>query len=217
MVKLNRSDLLSIVAIIIALSSAYIAYEQNELTKELNHLNIDPQISCHFYYNAYNTSESPYVVIKNEAPIRVIDVGVKHAMYSFDKVEKKILSGGIWGNGLEDIGCDYMLFQPVLAPKDFITSPLARYSGNLSTFITIYSFDIDYYRAEDMKHYSNRAIFFIDNGKIFENRDFINNEYYPDILKEINSFSFPSNQSYPLISQLTARAINRTKAAEISG
>jgi len=209
---IKRAELLSIVAILIALSSLFISYEQNEITKQLNHLYIDPQIACHFWYNADNTSESPYVVIKNEAPIEIIDIGVKHKFYYFDKVEKKISDGVSIGNGLEDIGGDHMLFEPILAPNDFITSPLVRMdSKNLSRFISVYLFDVDYYRAEDLKHYSNRTIFFIDKGKVFKNRDFINTEYYPYILKEINSFSFPANQSYPLISQLTARAINRTK------
>lgn len=210
---IKRAELISIVAILIALSSLYISYEQSEITKQLNHLYIDPQITCHFWYNANNTSDSPYVVIKNEAPIKIIDVGVKHKFYYFDKVEKKIYAGVNIGNGLEDIGGDYMIFQPILAPKDFITSPSVRMdSKNLSRFISIYLFDVDYYRAEDLKHYNNRTIFFIEKGKVFKNRDFIDNEYYPYILKEINSFTFLSNQSYPLISQLTAKAINRTKA-----
>jgi hypothetical protein len=115
---------------------------------------------------------------------------VKHKLYYFDKIEKKILDGVMMGNSLEDIGGDYMLSKSILAPKDFIASPLARMnSENSSRFISVYLFDIDYYREADMKHYSNRAIFFIDNGKIIENKDFVNNEYYLYILKEMYVFS----------------------------
>jgi hypothetical protein len=74
-------------------------------------------------------------------------------------------------------------------------------------------FDIDYYREPDMKHYTRRDIYFVENGKVYNHKEFMNNSYYEPIMKGIASFKFPDNQNFPSTSLLMAEK-NKTKMAQ---
>ena len=57
-----------------------------------------------------------------------------------------------------------------------------------------------------MKNYSMRAIYFVDNGKVYNEKDFLKNSYYQIIMKKIDSYNNmvpPDMQTFPPISFIT--------------
>jgi hypothetical protein len=188
---------ISIVALLISGISLYYSYEQIKILKETNYLQIEPDISC---YLDYPKNENPTVVIKNNAPVKIVSIGVKHKLFEYNKNNDKISLAASMGNIVDDFGGDYMLFKPELGPKEFIMSQLAKISwdGNQSQFVIIYLFEIDYFRESDMKYFNKKEIFFIDGGKVYRHQIFVNNPNYRKIMAKINSYSFPEAiTSYP--------------------
>jgi len=224
---------LSFIAIIISIYAAYNSHEQNRLTETLNYLTIDPEVVIHFYYPDFNnsnsspttpvenigslnivalgnnsTSETPWVVVKNDGPISIVSLGVTSELFSFDKIKNNITEKMGITDPANDFGGNYGIFKNTLIPKESVSLPLARFSDkrdeyNKTYAISVYVFDLDYYRPSDMKYYNKRVIFFYDNGTVYRDRDFMNNSYYRSIMNCIGAQSFISKyQSYPPISFL---------------
>jgi len=158
-----------------------------------------------------STSESPMIVVKNNGPISIVSLGVKHSFFSFNKVKNEIDMRAQMKDSVNDIGGEYVMFNKILNPKEFVFMPLLNAadeydSYNKSYSILAYLFDIDYYRESDMKNYSMRAIYFVDNGKVYNEKDFLKNSYYQIIMKKIDSYNNmvpPDMQTFPPISFIT--------------
>lgn len=224
--------ILSFIAIIISIYAVYNSYEQNRLTETINYLTIDPDVATYFYYPDFNssnsshkahladigslnifaldnnsTSESPLIVVKNNGPISIVSLGIKHRFFSFNKAKNKIESSIQMTDSVNDIGGEYMIFKKILNPKEYVFQTLVNSnheydSYNNSYLILIYLFNIDYYRESDMKNYSMDVIYFVDNGRVYKKDDFINNRYYQTIVKDIDSYPSRNGQNFPPVSFL---------------
>jgi hypothetical protein len=66
-----------------------------------------------------------------------------------------------------------------------------------STRVSIYVFDISYYREQDMKQYGKHDLFAVEKGKVISDEEFRKKREYRDIIKSIEKFRFPATQSSP--------------------
>jgi len=172
----------------IALLISCISYSN---VRKLNYQHIKPGISCKLNYPL---KDNPTIIIKNESPIKIVSLGIKHRLFTFDKRTNEVGIGVLAGDAL---GGENMIFQEELGPSAFTYQQLIKISENghhPTGKIIIYLFNMRYYRPTDMKQYDDREIYFVDEGTVYTHKEFMDNPYYKDIISQIQACSFPADK-----------------------
>jgi hypothetical protein len=180
---------ISLLALIIAGFSAYYTYDQDKIIKDLNYFHVDPKIECILNYPQ---NDLPIVIIKNKSPIKIVSFGLSHTFYEFNKESKNISLYYSVGNTIDDFAGENAIFEHELDPHGivYMSLPKLEQDGHHpKDMIFIYLFDISYYRATDMKYYSERRLYFVDNGTIYNHSEFLKTQYYNNIMDNIDKYS----------------------------
>ena len=183
------SNWLELVAIIIASFAAYFAYIQNKTTKRLSHLHINPSIKCML---DFPEKENPILFLSNDGDIPVVSLSIKHEMYIYNKNKETLISAIQMGY----LFSDKVVFKKLLDPSEHINQELVR-CDPVEGKVLIYKFILKYYRESDMQEYSSVELFFIDDGKIYNHKDYKNNDNYQRVMISIDSYKFPERNIAP--------------------
>lgn len=133
------------------------------------------------------------MTLYNNGSIKVVALTVDSLLYTYEKSDKKIATYG----KLRTMPFDHLIFKKELAPSLSVSKYLVG-TGNENS-IGIYIFDLTYHRETDMKRYKTKEIFFIENNKVYSHKEFINNQYYMDIISCLNTTDL-DDKTYPRFS-----------------
>jgi hypothetical protein len=176
---------IALLALIISIISAWFSCEQNSLSKRIAHLHLDPVVEPMFDLPAKG---NPIFVVTNQGDIPVASLSVSHKIFTFDSVTRKIVSAIAAGSWLGK----KIIFKEELKPTEFVSSELIDISGPIND-VSVYLFNLKYYRFEDMEPYENEIIYFVRGRQVFDHRHFRKDPLYPDIIDKIGEFAFPDN------------------------
>ena len=194
---------ISLLALLVAAFSAYYSYDQDKIIKDINYFHIDPEIECIFNYPQIDL---PTIIIKNKSPIKIVSFELSHTFYEFDKGNKEISLYYSVGNTIDDFAGRNAIFEQELDPHEIVYMPLPKLEqdGHHPTnMIFVYLFDMSYYRATDMKYYSERRLYFVDNGTIYNHSEFMKAADYSDIMKCITDHPFKNYDNWTRTENLT--------------
>jgi len=180
---------LDLIALFISMVALWFSYRQNHITRRLAHLHLDPSVKAMF---DLPKEGNPVFVITNDGDTAIVSLSVFHNVYLFDAKKQQIVSAAKTGKWLGD----RMIYREELKPSEYEQTELLGVNAP-DTQVSIYEFNIRYYRPEDMKLYTKRELYFIMDRRAFAHVDFRTNPYYSHIMDSIDRFDFPQTQYDP--------------------
>ncbi len=156
-----------------------------------------PDLSCKLEY-PYKLEKAgvvkkqisnPRLIITNTGAIKVVAFSVDYKSYLYDVPNATIASYG----ELAKNTTGHLIFVKELAPSEEIKQDLNGFNWK-SYAVGVYIFELKFYRESDMKLFTHKYIYFIDNYNIFLEKDYSKNANYAIILKAIKNYK-PSNKA----------------------
>lgn len=201
--RISVSTIVSILAALAAIFSAFFAYNQNKMVRRQLNLHISPEISIDLNIFKKHGYFQPVLSIRNESPINIISLSADYYFLHFDKTDKKF---SYQGSSLTDeqFFQRHLLYQKKLESNDFCVAELGNVisakTNEFSGSIFIYIVFSNYYRESDMKPFDNKRIFIFEDGKIYKHTDFMNHPDYENILPILSIPQPPDFGSFKNIS-----------------
>lgn len=173
-----RANWMASLALLVAALSAYFARQQNEVAKSLAHLHMEPVVQTTM--DIADTGH-PVFVVQNDGDIPIASLSLRHSMYGFDARTKdvavEVRSGTIMS--------ERMAFVENLPPARFHREELVTLSPSPPN-VAVHVFDIQYYRASDMKQFRRTEYWFVDGGQAFDHKTYRSNPNYRDAMQAID-------------------------------
>jgi hypothetical protein len=194
--KYHSEKRISICALIISIISIVIALVFSirgwDIETKLNKLHIEPQVDCYLVRRIDKKSLEFY--LRNTSPIPLVNLSVAHRYFVyFSKSNAYHVDMPASSSILNTPGQNW-LFQQELTPNESvgkrefqILSQLEAYEGR-ATIVIAAIFDITFYRETDMKQFSNKAIFFLDNEKIYSYRNALDQDHLMEPIRQLAAF-----------------------------
>jgi hypothetical protein len=170
----------AILAVFISGLSAYFAYRANQISSKLSTQHIDPEIKI--FLQKINVKPIEYV-ISNTGDIPIVSISILRSEYRYEKDIDAVTLKGSSGK----IYYPYSNFFKKLDVNEHQLIEVGQYIGNQSN-VLIQKINIKYYRENDMKLYNNSELFFIENGHIYNHKEYKKRSNYQTIMKSIMEF-----------------------------
>ncbi len=181
--------LISFLALLVSFKSASFSYQKNQITQKLAHLHIDPNVDIKY---DLPVTGNPVFLVMNNGDTEIKALSVRHSVYIYNKRLDKIMSAVKAGYKLSD----RMIYKEVLLPTEYATAELVDVNTPNEN-VSVYVFDVSYYRTEDMKQYGSHELFFIEDRKVITDSEYRKRSNYRQIIKSIENVIFPTQENSP--------------------
>lgn len=156
---------------------------------EVTPKNVKPDISCIMEYpikvennQVFRYKRNPEIIIKNNGPFKAVSLSADIKIYVYNTQHNNISQ--FIDTGFKSF--DSEVLERELDVFDEIKHSLIGFTGKDS--IAIYLVRISYHRKSDMKSFSLKEYFFIQNEIIYNNKEFEKNDLYLKIIKKVESY-----------------------------
>ena len=192
------SPWLSILSIIVAIFAASISYNQYQLVKKQMYLHIGPDVNIKLTTHIKNGYYQPVLLIRNLSPINISSLKANYLFLKFNK-STKVIDDAWTTLTQEQFDQSNLIFRKRLEPNDYCSAETGNVIGvkseTIKSNIFIYLTFLTFYRESDMKRFDIKKIYFFDDGKIFEHKDFINHPDYERIIETIKLAQLPEHDT----------------------
>jgi len=188
------SPWLSIISILIAIFAVFITYSQYQLAKKQMFLHVAPDVNIKLTTYIKRGHYQPVLFVRNLSPINISSLKANYLFCIFNKSTKQIDSG--WtALTPEQYEQSNLIFRKRLEPNDYCSAETGTVIGiksdKIESAIFIYLIHLTFYRESDMKRFDMQKIYFFENGKIFEHKDFMSHPDYDKIIETIKWAQIP--------------------------
>lgn len=189
----SNNNFLAIASLIIALSSSIFTYMQYNIANRAFYSHINPELS--FNLSAYKKQNyfQPIIKIKNSSPINIVSLTSDFILLQYNKNRKKfhlIPNSALIEN---QVIKEHLIFEKNLDPNGFIYSELGMViSTDSKDSVFIFIIFSTYYRQTDMEEFKKKKIYFFENGKFIDQRDYLEHPEYKKLFTYINSLPAPT-------------------------
>lgn len=180
--KLLKKNWAILTPIIISLFALLYSHKASSLSTRLAHLHIEPEIKTSFNLN--KDGHNPILAIVNVGNIPVVSVSVNYQVFILNKETRNIESASC-GKGIYD---PRIFYSEHLKPNEHPELQLLGYEA--PNRLIAYEFNLKYFRESDMREYSRKVYYFIDNNIVLNRNQFKKSPLYRDVMSNITSFSF---------------------------
>ena len=204
--KIFNDKNISIFAVLISIISIVITsvfgLRQCSLETKLNKLHIEPHVEC--YLIRSKDKKTFEFHLKNKSPISVVNLSVAHKYFIyFDNAKRYVIESRSASSLLDSPGQNW-IFKKKLDPNEStgrkeqdIWYQLNAHEESKKNIVTAI-FEITFYRESDMKQFNNKAIFFLDNEKIYSYKNALKHKHLIEPIKqlpeyELQTFKFRKN------------------------
>lgn len=162
-----------------------------------SHKNAKPDILCLMEYpiekdeknNYTRNKRNPDIVVSNNGPIKAVSVSCDIKIYRYDLSKSEIT--GFVDEGFKSF--DHAFSVQELKPFEELRHSTIGLTGK--DVLAIYVLNVDYHRESDMKPFTLKEYFFIENQKIISHNDFKKDERYNRIIELLRSFNLPKEDA----------------------
>lgn len=176
----------------ISFFSLIISMHQCNTNNRLQKLHIDPTLE---YFLLRNQDKNYEFIIKNTSPISVVNLTVNHKYLTFAKNNKKYIGEHPAISSIIDEPGDNWIFtkelpaiRGIVAKKAYQIMPMLNIYKDKMIITAI--FKITYYRESGAKEYSNKAIFFLDDKKIYSYRNALKHDFLKEAIEQLPQFEY---------------------------
>jgi len=180
---------MALVALIISIGALAYTHLTYDLQAKLSHLHIEPIIKTSFDLPPY---KSPVFVVFNEGNIPAVSVSCGYSVFTFNKSQKKIETAAKAGR----VFSPGVIYKESLKSTEYASMDLLGVQPAKNTLV-VYQFDLVYFREQDMKQFTRKEYYFVDNGRVLSLSDFRSNPLYRDVMYQISQTVVPDSNWMP--------------------
>ena len=174
--------ILSTVAIVISGISALFSYQQFSLASKIAHLHIDPTMKYSMsYYDNSIKKRDPKLFITNVSSLPVSSLSFYPKIFMYNH-KTNIITSTI---ELENAFLDSFGMIEELPPGKTVVFPHLP-TMDLNKDISVYLFEVKYYRKSDMKEYTDLEYFFVDDNTLYSRAEYNQIRPVDNIIKIIS-------------------------------
>jgi hypothetical protein len=179
---------ISFAAITVAAISLLVSVRGCLTTEKLSYLHVEPNVTAFLMRD----DKSNMFVLKNDSPIRAVSLSVRFRSYVY------IIPNGQYhiempasGSILDSPGENW-IFEKTLEPNETISSriltlPYGR-GFHPESWVIVREFVVKDYRESDMSEYTKRAIFFVDETRIYSYEEALEVEQMHGPIAQLDDF-----------------------------
>lgn len=125
--------------------------------------------------------------VENQGPLPIVSLSVDTLWFDYNKKSMSIPLGGLGHIEPRRVPGRKWIFEPEFEAGKLVHGKSIPGLADPFGWVQVFLFNLHYYRKSDMQDFRKTCIFFVDDGKLFSNSEYIKNPQYKSIMTMVSA------------------------------